>query len=438
MLEVLTHSGGPQLGVKTILPLQWRCHSFYGVTRLFSTISGPRLDYGNHKTKICHRIFSKHIQVRGYYNSTPTQRYNQEIEKLKYDHMLRNRIIKSSIFNNSPLQDKRKLSVKTIILLIITSSTLTMAGYVISELIKFNYDEDDDDEFDDQLQVNGQQQPQEFIKTRTIFLPLWLNLNLLWQKTFTFPGGILYIDKEFYDYLIIEMDQMNKDTIKSDLDNYLHVLEQENIKYSVLEQVSLNSKIKQMFGLPLTVDSFPDTSTIIVGSGPKLKLWVESKYISVSGIQIQIQRHIMKNDNDDNEVTKKKKVSANVSWIVKPINIASSINNILISLGLKLDRLDNEQIKTHEKGSGKVHEVPILDKHKLDHTIINGNKDYEIKFLGQLKLRDKNQFEVGIIQYQGKIDFDHLMINRGIKIQSMDLVVNSISNPTDRVKYKVL
>ncbi|KAK6201482.1 uncharacterized protein RJT21DRAFT_35499 [Scheffersomyces amazonensis] len=349
-----------------------------------------------------------------YINKRSYGKFEQEIEKLKYDQMLRDRLISSGIGNDTHLKDKRRLPLKTIILLIATSSTLTMVVYVITQLIKF-YGETDDD--NDEIKT----------KRRAIFLPIWLNLNLLWQKSFTFPGGIMYLDKEYYEYLMVEIDQLIKNKSQNpDLVDYLKLLEDENIKYSVLEHVSMNHRIKEIFGLPLTISSIEDDP-----STPHLSLWVESKYISVSGIQIELERY-----KSIEGQTHENKFKANASWVVKPINIITSINNALISLGLKLDRLDNEQIKTHERSSGKIHEVPIVDN--KDHKVINGPKDYEIKFKGELQLSDKNHFESGIIKYQGQIDFDHLMINRGVKITTMELIMSPKSNPGERITYKIL
>ncbi|ABN67541.2 predicted protein [Scheffersomyces stipitis CBS 6054] len=350
------------------------------------------------------------IQIRKYYNSS-SHSYKQEYEKQKYDQLIRDQIIQSSLAGSSlgsgghGIKDNRRLSLKTIFLLIATSSSLSMVIYVAIQLLKFQ-DEDAN-------------QP---VSRKRIFLPFWVNSNLLYQKTFSFPAGLSYLDKEYKAYLETEMAQLNKFKTKSDYDNYIEIFENDNIRFKVLEQVSSNLKVKQVFGLPLVVEKPADS---------KLQIWLETKYPSVSGLEITIEKTKATEQS-------KKSTSISASWTVKSINIVSIINGALVSMGLKLDRLDNSeaQLKTSERGSGKIHEVPVVDR--KDNSIVNKNRDYNVIFSGELIIKDKNQFESGVLKYEGLFDFDHLMINRGVKIHKMELYMRHKSNPNELVKYKIM
>ncbi|KGU22256.1 hypothetical protein W5O_06013 [Candida albicans Ca6] len=302
-----------------------------------------------------------------------------------------------------PIQRNNRLPLRTIVILIAASSSLTMLLFVAVQYKKFQ----------DELLPDGKS------RKRSIFLPLWFNGNLLYQTTYGFPHGLKYFDPEFYEYIMTEVQQSNKDgEMQGHHDNsvkhFCHALREKNIKYAVLEGLSANREIRQIFGLPLTVDTHPN-------SDGELKIWVESKYPSVSGLQIDITKTVDTNGSNNSKF--------DFHWIVKPINAVSVINSAMTSTGLGLDRLESSEanIKTHEQGSGKVHEVK-MDKEKVN---LNKQRDYAIQFHGKFMVSDKSMVRVGVVEYCGTIDFDHLMINRGVKITDMDM-------KHDGVLYKVM
>ncbi|RCK58952.1 hypothetical protein Cantr_07603 [Candida viswanathii] len=335
------------------------------------------------------------IPTRHYYNDRQ-QKINQAIKSA-----LLNTTRPGTNYQGIPLRNPDRLPVRTIIFLIAASSSLTMMFYVMVQYKKFQ---------DEVVENDGK------LRKRLVFLPLWVNANFFYQKTYKYPIGLKYFDYDYYEYLMTEMNQSNmpgngngKKKKESDAENYSKLLQDENIKYSVLELLSANSKIRQLFGLPLNMELSPDD----------FKIWVESKYPSVSGLQIDILERSTKDG---------KSTEFNTNWIVKPINAASIVNDTLISLGLKLDRLERSDasIKTHEKASGKIHEVKLNDKVNL-----NSNRDYFIRFAGKFVVSDKSFVNLGVVNYTGTIDFDHLMINRGIKVIGLDLSY-------DGVLYKIL
>ncbi|RLV91023.1 hypothetical protein JA1_004155 [Spathaspora sp. JA1] len=299
------------------------------------------------------------------------------------------------------LKDSRRLPLSTVLFLIAAGSSISMLIYVFVEYRKFEKEE-----------ANTSNSGDTIITSRSLFLPLWFHTDWFHRKRYQFPQGINYFDPDYYEYIKTEMDQLNRGGQELDtLKNYCSVLESENVEYTVLQKLSCNLKVKQIFGLPLILDSI-DIS--------QFKIWIESKYPTISGIRIDISR---RNSSDSN-------TDITFQWCIKPINFGSIVNNMLVQLGLKLDRLEssNAEIKTHEKASGKIHEMKLENK-KL---ILNKNRNYNIIFTGKLLVEDKFKTKSGILTYKGIIDFDHLMINRGVKIISMDLQYN------DNTTYKIL
>ncbi|KAK6877690.1 hypothetical protein K6H10_003750 [Candida tropicalis] len=338
----------------------------------------------------CRRIYRSGyiIPTRNYYNDRQ-QKINQVIKSALSNST------RSSNFQTIPIMNRNRLPIRTIIILIAASSSFTMMFYVMVQYKKFQ---------DEVVENDGK------LRKRSIFLPLWANMNLFYQKTYKYPIGLKYFDTDYYEYLITEMGQSNKTGKRENsVENYRKLLQDENIKYSVLESLSANAKIRQLFGLPLNMELNSDD----------FKIWVESKYPSVSGLQIDIVERSTKSG---------KSTEFDTNWIVKPINATSIVNDTLVALGLKLDRLERSDasIKTHEKASGKIHEVNVNEKVKL-----NSNRDYSVRFQGKFVVSDKSFVNLGVINYSGTLDFDHLMINRGIKVTGLDL-------DYDGVLYKIL
>lgn len=332
----------------------------------------------------------------------PTDYYtNRESEKSKYDRLLREQYVRSAIQSNpsllqtSGIEDKRGLSAKTVLLLVAASSTVTMGLYLAVQLVQHHNEAEGPD-------------------TKTIFLPLWLDFNWLYRSTYSYPGGIRYFDREYYSYLSTEIAQAtgshNDEPSEKDTAAFLALLQKDNIKYKVLEELSLNAQVRRKFGLPLAVESTEAT---------EFSICVKTKHPTVSGIQVDLNRG-------------KEGTSTAWLWTIKLICFVSIINDALVLLGLKLDSLDssNAHKKTHERGSGRVHEVPITDK-KKPALVLNRDKDYDVVFEGKFLVKDMADKTIGVLTYLGMVDFDHLMINRGVKVVSMSVCASDAT-------YKVL
>lgn len=289
----------------------------------------------------------------------PIRRLLSQNEKQQYDE-LRRRFTKTiqenpHILQSASLQRGTRLSLKTIVVLVVISSTVSMGVYLA-------------------VQVRNH--------SKQVFLPLWLNLNWMYQSKYRFPQHVKYFDEKYAEYLAVEMAQLNQ-TDGLDWDNYAEILKKNNIKYRVLEWLA-HCPSKQ-FKLPLQI-----TST---GS---LDMYLVPERATVSGLNFNLRE-------------------STVRWCIKLINVDSAISDALVAAGLKLDRLDSTEadLKTHEPSSGRVHQVPLhSDNRRMD---FNRSKDYRVVFEGDFTVKDHHGTETAV-HYRGYIDFDHLMINRGVKV----------------------
>ncbi|KAI3405017.2 hypothetical protein KGF56_002182 [Candida oxycetoniae] len=345
-----------------------------------------------------------------YTNNHPSRDSNKEIEKNKYDQLIINAIQSdkaktfSSVNTNSPyIKESRRLPLRTILVLIATSSSLSMLVYIIVQYVKFQRDENE-------MGSTGVNQRE---RERSIFVPLWFNLNIWYRKSYSFPEGIKFLDPQYYEYLLTEMGQLCRkdpmDLKKGDIEDFLRDFRENHVNYALLERVSSVKKVREIFGLPLNVDSANSNDN---GSDNCFKTWVEVKHPSVSGMQFEFTQNVKQGSN-------KPQNSVNFKWAVKCLNISSIAANSITSLRIGLNELEssNANVKTHEKSSGKVHKV----KRGTNDFEINKNRDYLVNFSGEAKVSDKSGEKTATIKYVGTIDFDHLLINRGVKVLKIDL-----------------
>ncbi|CUM65385.1 uncharacterized protein PRCAT00003021001 [Priceomyces carsonii] len=347
------------------------------------------------------------LLFRRFYNNQKTDD-DKKYENQRYDNNLRAQFINSTLKNNPNIFNSAQLagsglSLKTIVLIIVGTSTITMGIYVFIQLLNLRKTSKEGGTL-----------------ARSVFLPLWLNFNYFYKSKYTFPNGLRYFDTDFYDYIIQEMKQLNPHSGRTDSENFIHLLKNENIRYKALEDLSMNGLVRQVIGLPLE---------LTIDENSKFDIWIELKYPTISGPQIDLESR-------EQENTKSSSVFAH--WSIKPIITSSIIENILTQLGLNLGTLKTSDAsrKVHENSSGRIHEVPITNASSA--SIMNGEKSYNIMFSGTLSVRDKKKFNNGTLSYEGIIDFDHLMINRGVKLLSADLIIGPTESPKECVKYKVI
>lgn len=200
--------------------------------------------------------------------------------------------------------------------------------------------------------------------SKEIFFPFWFHTNIFGKSKYEFPQSIKYFDDDF--------------TIED-----LKQLEERNIQFKVLEILSSNSSIKQIFNLPINVSSSSD-----------FHIWVENKYPTMSGVMLP-----------------------QMTWRVKLIKIIEFVDDFLVALGLKLNRLD---LKIKESEFDSVQNI--------------NRRDYNIMFKGKFVVSDKYNAHKGFLEYGGTIDFNHLLVNKGVKICSMNL----IKSDQEKVNYKIL
>ncbi|KAI5968207.1 hypothetical protein CANMA_002423 [Candida margitis] len=318
-------------------------------------------------------------------------RHSRQFDKANYDTLVRNAVHVSRNGINGTTTGGKRLPLRTILILIASSSTLSMLLYASIQYFRIR------DELHQSTGSNIQ---------KSIFLPLWFNPNVLWKKTLNYPEGLVYVDKGYHNYITTEMAQNNLNgTTKSDIDEYCNDLQQQNIKYAVLEKLSSNNKIRAIFGLPLNLTM----------NNSKFNIWVELIHPSASGIQIDFTQKSNGTEGGHN---------ISFKWAIKPINWNSIKDDTLSPIGLGMARIgSNADTKIHEKSSGKIHEVhQVKDKVPL-----NPNRDYAVNFQSEYSITDKAGDKQGKIKYIGTIDFDHLLVNRGVKITNVELVYDDTS-----------
>ncbi|KAG5420434.1 hypothetical protein I9W82_002315 [Candida metapsilosis] len=313
----------------------------------------------------------------------------RQFNKANYEALVKNAVhMNHNGVNGTAPGVGKKLPIKTILILIATASSSSMLLYATIQYFRIK------DELD---------QSKETHVSKSIFLPLWFNSNILWKKSLNYPEGLRYVDMGYYHYLTTEMMQNNTNGSKSDVDNYCDELQQHNIKYAVLEKLSSNNQIRAIFGLPLTLNTKANS---------KFNIWVELLYPSVSGMQMNISQSSPKSHD----------VSFN--WAIKSINWNSIKDDTLSPIGLGMARIgSNAETKIHEKSSGKIHEI----HQSKDKVTLNPNRDYAIRFQSEFSISDKVADKHGKIKYIGTIDFDHLLINRGVIITDIELIYNNTS-----------
>lgn len=327
--------------------------------------------YNRVGSRILHVLFR--TTVRKSKNSPVFTRFvstNEENERLKYD-QARNDIILSTIKSrpdllvNAGLQRKQSMSWKSILLGMALTSTATMGLFVSLQLL---YPRSDPE------------------APRRAFVPLWVSTGWLGKSRLRFPRDIILLDENCYHCLLDGKEPAE----------YLDHLEKENIKYKVLELVSLSQEVRKTLKLPVSI-SVPENSDF--------KIWMESTMPIVAGLQFSFPPN---------------ELSPRVEWQLKQIDYRSVVDSVLVAAGLKLDRLGSDaEKKTHEKSSGKIHES-VLERDRYVHS----PKNYTIVMSGNFDLEDKCHRR-GTVNYLAVLDFDHLKINGGVKITSMHLVADN-------------
>lgn len=297
------------------------------------------------------------------------------------------RQIQASLRTNPQNLVRSQTPIRSVLFLVVGSIASTMALYTAAQLWQLHSSELLD------------------ATSKRVFLPIWVDFNLLYTSRLKFPQDLQYLDRELHDYVQTEIDQNGGDVAMA------RTVQDTNVRYRVLEKLSANRTVRKIFGVPLTIELAPQ---------PDFQVWIEPKTPTVTGLELTfvklVDAHIL----------------ATMRWKILPVNVGAAIESALTLAGLKLDRLERTEAnrKTHERASGKPHEVPITSP-RDPYTLLNDDKDFNICFAGTFVLADKG----AVIRYSGLIDFDHLMINRGIKLTSMG--IESVQDGA-RVWYKVL
>lgn len=249
----------------------------------------------------------------------------------------------------------------------------------------------------------------------TIFVPLWINPNWIYRSAYKFPKTVQYFDCEFFKYLEQEIEQVSEETELEPLGNpsltthihnyymgeealkFMQVFVNTNVKYKVLEELLKNKTIRRLFGLPLSID-------LIDYRRENFRVWVESKYPTISGVEIPM---------DDWKSWK---------WVINPINWHTLANNLASEW-----TLNRENANSVDENDDDSHRV------SLDSSL--GSRNYSIVYTGEFLVRDHQLETESWLYYKGVIDFNHLLINRGVQLIELDLI---IKQNNELVKYKII
>lgn len=306
----------------------------------------------------------------------------EDLNYNKHDEDMRMKILDSAIGAHSNAYSKttlnRKLPLRIILLIIACTSSITMLAYSGVQLY----------------------QCQKHRVKKSFLLPLWFHPHIYTKKVYSFPKDLKYLDPECYRYFEAQLPREGTVNGNFTVDLVAKILEEENIKYKILEELSRNSNIRQMFKVPFDFALFTEN----------FRIWVDPKYPTVSGIKIDI---------DSTRDT----TSLRASWSIRLVNMNSILNDFAIAAGVKLDKLEAAQpTKTTEEVS--------------EASSIALPKSYDIRFGGQVRLLNNADSYLGTIKYKGCIDFNHILLNRGIKLSEVDMLVNS--NESGTIKYKIV
>lgn len=232
-------------------------------------------------------------------------------------------------------------------------------------------------------------------KPRNVFLPLWLSFDWPYQRRYLFPLYLKYMDMPYF----LEVDANP---------TFQDHLQEKSVQYQVLDGLFRLAVVRDLFGIPLTLKARDSDS---------FDVWIEPKYPTIHGPQVHIKK-----ENGQLDWSWK--------WTIKLLHW-SALDSFLTGMGKKLDRIESSDAlaKTHERGSGRVHEVvlPSDKRLKLD---VCGDKDYKVVFQGTFHVSHLSEDPCGVVKYTGVIDFNHLGICQGARIVKLDLAVEGDEGET--------
>ena len=337
---------------------------------------------------------------RTYITSHPPNR--KDSEKEKYDQLLREQIIRATLQRGVPMVAPSPgvfQQIKNTAKMLGKSYGILVAIYILLQLYMARRDKEDS-------------------KT-SVFIPLVFKFSRSGYHRYQFPHQLQYVDQRAHDYFVTELNQLSKHksedlevtlSKQSALDSYKVVLQHENVKYQVLEQLSKHHTIKKLMGIPIFIEDGPlDASKYLkdtFGFEQDFNIWVEVKTPIVSGLQIDL----------DGEGLLRS------LWKVKSLNVGESSIQHLFSLVEKtFDHIDSlDLILTIPETIGQTEGDHLIEKSGVKKV-----KDYDIYYVGEFEITDNTKETKGRVVYVGTIDFNHLAINRGVKLLSLKLIMEN-------------
>lgn len=222
----------------------------------------------------------------------------------------------------------------------------------------------------------------------SFFIPTWFSLDWPIQRKYAFPNYLKYVDTKYYQDITAHS-------------NFAEQLRNENVQYQILDRLFRLNLVRDKFGIPLSIVSKEDDT---------FSMWVEPKFPTVHGPEIQIE----KLDG---------RLKFSWGWLIKSLNWTGKIKGILADIESKLDPMICGDESTRVAGDAvsiEIHSVSnVNDSSKVAEKC--GDRNYRVHTQGTFHLHNINEDEIGTVIYTGVIDFTHLGINRGFRVASLEL-----------------
>lgn len=281
----------------------------------------------------------------------------------------------SALKNNSSLSKKRSTSIPKIIILVLGTASVAITGFIAVIYYRFSKDN----------------------KERSLFIPLWINPNILGKGCLKFPNALKYIDHEAYEDFTKEPQNSPNKIGGQDVS---HSVKEDNIRQYALEKLLLNPSIRRLLRVPTKLSL-------------ELKqnhFWVETEKPTIHGVQVSFSESYP--------------FCINVAWLIKFFEPF-----LIVSDAVGFDVLKLDEMLTSEDISIEPQESTGDNYHR------NKLKYYNVYSLGEYQLYTESHIQEATLHYKGCIDFDHPTMNNGFKVTQLVLFVKDNDKS---VKYKIV
>lgn len=289
--------------------------------------------------------------------------------------LIKSAVKDSALINKSSLSQKRYASIPKVILFVLGTTSIAIITSIAVSYYRFSNDN----------------------KERKLFIPIWINPNILGKGCLNFPKALKYVDHEAFDDFTKEQDcpdELGRRNLSSSL-------KEDNIRQNALEELLLNPSIRRLLRVPTKVSL-------------ELKqnhFWVETEKSTIHGVQVSFSERYP--------------FCINFSWLIKFFEPF-----LMVSDAVGLDVLKLDEMLSSEDIPIEVQETTVGDNYHR-----NRLKYYTVYSLGEYQLHTESHIQEATLHYKGCIDFDHPTMNNGFKVTQLILFVKDNDKS---IKYKIV